>query len=168
MSSACNITTYAPICQERDIISRQRRIIAHAPTGKFLLNSFSIHNYEHIAAAIPDAIKMPQPVVSNSIEVWENAVQQMRQRKSLAQAAAAGQNVDANPRSRASSRAPSRAPTPALPMSNIISEPISAPAPFDRQPVRRRNPQNIIYSQCLILNCYHRIVSLQLSHLPGP
>ncbi|KIN97721.1 hypothetical protein M404DRAFT_98196, partial [Pisolithus tinctorius Marx 270] len=44
------------ICQERSKTTQVQKAIHHEPTRKYLLNTYSIHNYTHIRRALPPSL----------------------------------------------------------------------------------------------------------------
>ncbi|KAF8341167.1 hypothetical protein F5887DRAFT_831565, partial [Amanita rubescens] len=56
-SSNCCQQQELAVLQENIETTRLRKLVQHYPTGKFLLNIFSIHNHEQLTLLIPGHIK---------------------------------------------------------------------------------------------------------------
>ncbi|OBZ77222.1 hypothetical protein A0H81_02596, partial [Grifola frondosa] len=89
-TACCPTTGTARVRQERAETTRMRPQVKHNPEPRYLLNTFSLHNYSTIAAAIPDHLKVRTAVISNVQAVRIRAAQQIRDRK---QGGEAGGNV---------------------------------------------------------------------------
>ena len=79
-SSECKLTA-SPVWQERIQTNRTRSTILHSPTNKFILNAYSIHNYQHILPLIPPQLRNPAPMVPNADEVHRQAAKHIRNKK---------------------------------------------------------------------------------------
>ncbi|KAG1836045.1 hypothetical protein DFJ58DRAFT_670050 [Suillus subalutaceus] len=77
IDSHCTDTAQQPIYQERTITSRSRPIIQHKPTPHYLLNVYSVHNYDYINLVMPDTLCETPLRVTNVAEVRALAVRQM-------------------------------------------------------------------------------------------
>ncbi|KAG1804058.1 uncharacterized protein BJ212DRAFT_1486896 [Suillus subaureus] len=66
-----------PIYQEQTITSHLRPIIQHKPTPHYLLNVYSVHNYDYINLIMPDTLCKTPLRVTNVAEVQALAVWQM-------------------------------------------------------------------------------------------
>ncbi|KAI6008549.1 hypothetical protein EDC04DRAFT_2581982, partial [Pisolithus marmoratus] len=53
IDSKCAGSIYSTVHQERSETMQTWTVICHEPTCKFLLNTYSIHNYTHIIATLP-------------------------------------------------------------------------------------------------------------------
>ncbi|KAG2153502.1 uncharacterized protein EDB93DRAFT_1239739 [Suillus bovinus] len=83
IDSQCTDTLLQPVRQERLETSHMKRIIQHKATPHYFINTYSIHNYNHIHLAIPKMLRESLLRVTNVAEVQEMAVQQMKQKKAL-------------------------------------------------------------------------------------
>lgn len=83
------------MCQERLETSHTKPIIQHKLTPHYFINTYSIHNYDHINLVIPETLRESPLRVTNVAEVREMAVQQMKQKKTLKKSDDAPQ-LDAN------------------------------------------------------------------------
>ncbi|KAI6156015.1 hypothetical protein BKA82DRAFT_4326857 [Pisolithus tinctorius] len=79
-------TTGFAIGWERVLTTRTKPVIRHELTGKYLLNTYSIHNYAFIRTALPSVQK-----------VRSRAVQQVREKKAQHQSNQTPQEVTASP-----------------------------------------------------------------------
>ncbi|KAF8837378.1 hypothetical protein BDN67DRAFT_909323, partial [Paxillus ammoniavirescens] len=57
--SKCTQLVHHTIRQERVLTRQTKPVIRHEPTGKYLLNTYSIHNYAFIHAALPSSLREP-------------------------------------------------------------------------------------------------------------
>lgn len=69
--------------QERSETTKSRRLVNHASTNAYVLNTFSLHNYQHITATIPPAVhvQMNMPYISDHHTVRLHAAKLNRQKK---------------------------------------------------------------------------------------
>ncbi|EGN97197.1 hypothetical protein SERLA73DRAFT_74899 [Serpula lacrymans var. lacrymans S7.3] len=90
-----HIIFYHPVeNKERTRSIRTKAIIRHKNTSRYLLNSFSIHNYEHIYMALPESLRSTPLRITNIEEVQKVAVQQMENTKSANSPSEAAENVE--------------------------------------------------------------------------
>ncbi|KAG1824629.1 uncharacterized protein BJ212DRAFT_1444390 [Suillus subaureus] len=80
INSHCTDTTQQPIYQEWTITSHSRPIIQHKPTPHYLLNVYSVHNYDYINLVMPNTLHKTPLRVTNVTEVRALAVQQMQEK----------------------------------------------------------------------------------------
>ncbi|KAG2367081.1 hypothetical protein BDR07DRAFT_1233016, partial [Suillus spraguei] len=69
IDSQCTDTTQQPIYQEWIVMSRSRPIIQHKPTPHYLLNVYSVHNYDYIHLITPDTLRETPLRVTNVAKV---------------------------------------------------------------------------------------------------
>lgn len=67
--------------QERIQTTRTKPVVDHQPTPHYFLNTYSIHNCDHIRLVIPEALRESPLRVTNPAEVRTLAVQQMKDKK---------------------------------------------------------------------------------------
>ncbi|KAG1797669.1 hypothetical protein EV424DRAFT_1274269, partial [Suillus variegatus] len=82
-NSKCSSVTQKYIQQERLETSKTASIIQHNDTPNYLLNAYSIHNYTHIQAIIPESLReIPCRVLSEDIaNVHSKAARQVGEKK---------------------------------------------------------------------------------------
>ncbi|KAG2142877.1 uncharacterized protein EDB93DRAFT_1088602 [Suillus bovinus] len=56
IDSGCTNTGQQPVYQEWTLTSRSRCIVQHKPTPHYILNVYSIHNYNYICLVTPDTL----------------------------------------------------------------------------------------------------------------
>ncbi|KAG2752138.1 hypothetical protein P692DRAFT_201687974, partial [Suillus brevipes Sb2] len=69
------------VLQEQIQTTRTKPVVDHQPTPHFFLNTYSIHNCDHIRLVIPEALRESPLRVTNPAEVRNLAVQQMKDKK---------------------------------------------------------------------------------------
>ncbi|KAH9941761.1 uncharacterized protein BXZ73DRAFT_41717, partial [Epithele typhae] len=83
--SECNNFENSQVFQERLKSTRTRAVIKHNETNAYILNTHSIHNYDHIRSALPPALRLQldTPCVSEAdvADVRQKAVQNLIARK---------------------------------------------------------------------------------------
>ncbi|KAF8425723.1 hypothetical protein L210DRAFT_3319884, partial [Boletus edulis BED1] len=57
MTACCGSTRAVFEQQERLLSSRTKVLVDHVPTNAYLLNTYSLHNYQWIISAIPISIR---------------------------------------------------------------------------------------------------------------
>ncbi|KAG2089051.1 uncharacterized protein F5147DRAFT_587351 [Suillus discolor] len=80
IDSGCTNTGQQPVYQEQTLTSRSRCIVQHKPTPHYILNAYSIHNYDYIRLVTPDTLHKTPLRVTNVAEVQALAVWQMREK----------------------------------------------------------------------------------------
>ncbi|KAG1800249.1 uncharacterized protein HD556DRAFT_1216040, partial [Suillus plorans] len=81
VDSQCTDTIKEPVRQEWLETSHAKPIIQHKSTLHYFINTYSIHNYNHINLVIPETLHESPLRVTNITEVQEMAIQQMKQKK---------------------------------------------------------------------------------------
>ncbi|KIK76179.1 hypothetical protein PAXRUDRAFT_96144, partial [Paxillus rubicundulus Ve08.2h10] len=56
IDSDCTEVVGSIVQQERAETTQMKLVIRHKPTPKYLLNTYSIHKYAHIYAALPSSL----------------------------------------------------------------------------------------------------------------
>ncbi|KAL6300161.1 hypothetical protein BKA93DRAFT_819596 [Sparassis latifolia] len=77
LMSGCKGLTQAPVRQENTETRKTRTVSNHAETASYVLNTYSLHNHQNIASALPDPLKLWTPIVNNVEEVHVNAAKQI-------------------------------------------------------------------------------------------
>jgi hypothetical protein len=88
-SAGCPDTGTVAIVQERQVTSRTRPAVAHLDDENFVLNTSSLHNYEHIHALLPDRLRGSAYSLSadRALQIREQGSDQVRdQRQQKAEA----------------------------------------------------------------------------------
>ena len=82
-ASDCHKKASKPVFQERLKTLRTREIVDHESTNAYILNTLSIHNYQHILAALPEGLINRKSLLSDAeaLAVRQNAVLAMAQKK---------------------------------------------------------------------------------------
>jgi hypothetical protein len=78
--SRCNQMDVVCEIQERIETTKQVKRISHSATKDFVLNIHSLHNYQHISAALPTELNAPFTFITDANKIRKLAVQQMRKR----------------------------------------------------------------------------------------
>ncbi|KAG2346414.1 hypothetical protein BDR05DRAFT_878375 [Suillus weaverae] len=94
VDSQCTDTISQPVRQEWLETSCTKPIIQHKSTPHYFINAYSIHNYDHIHLALPEALRESPLRVTNAAEVREMAVQHMKQKKASKKSGDAPQQDD--------------------------------------------------------------------------
>jgi hypothetical protein len=83
VDSKCIKLAQIAICQERISTAQTKPVICHEEAPNYFLNTFSIHNYTFIRAALPASLrKTPLRVAPQDVQrVRKQAAQQVRQKK---------------------------------------------------------------------------------------
>jgi hypothetical protein len=83
VDAGCVKLTQIAIRQERTLTARTKPVICHEETPNYFLNTFSIHNYAFIRAALPASLReTPLRVAAQDVQrVRKQAAQQVRQKK---------------------------------------------------------------------------------------
>lgn len=77
----CQALDNQEICQEREITSLTRLVVKHTDDNHFIVNVHSLHNYQHIAAAIPLQLRQPTFHVDDEMALHNLASAQVRDKK---------------------------------------------------------------------------------------
>lgn len=100
-TSRCTQTQQIHQRQERSESAKLQTSIVHASTPNYILNTYSLHNYQHILPTIPSHLRITAPRIANPEEVRKQAVKQMRDKKAAAKAPAGtildGVGIDPSP-----------------------------------------------------------------------
>ena len=84
IASGCNKFRSVQVVQERIKTSQVRSVASHEASNHFVLNAHSLHNYQHIKAAVPPHLRRQQEPEPNDLEVTQLrkvAAGQVRQMK---------------------------------------------------------------------------------------
>ena len=111
VTSQCTRTQQTRQRQERTESAKLQTSIVHSSTPNYILNAYSLHNYQHILSTIPSQLRITAPRIANPEEVRKQAAKQLRDKKAAAGTISDGVGID-----------------PSLP-------PASTPA-FDRNPLK--------------------------------
>ncbi|KAH7903919.1 hypothetical protein BJ138DRAFT_968253, partial [Hygrophoropsis aurantiaca] len=57
IDSKCQDTQERPVLQERHLTTVTTSVLKHQPTNSYFLNLYSLHNYEHLAAVVPENLQ---------------------------------------------------------------------------------------------------------------
>jgi hypothetical protein len=87
-TSRCTQTQQTHQRQERSESAKLQTSIVHASTPNYILNTYSLHNYQHILPTIPSHLCITAPRIANPKEVRKQAVKQLRNKKAAAKAPA--------------------------------------------------------------------------------
>lgn len=83
-TSGCRSVSEAPVRQENTETRKRRHLIQHKANFLYVLNTFSLHNHQLIATAVPSPLQLRIPVISNVQLVREDAAASVQQKKSAA------------------------------------------------------------------------------------
>ncbi|KAI6029918.1 hypothetical protein BKA83DRAFT_4030647, partial [Pisolithus microcarpus] len=83
MDSKCIMLTPRATLQERVLTTRTKPVVHHEETPNYILNTFSIHNYAFIRAALPASLQeTPLRVTAQNVQkVRSQAAQQIQQKR---------------------------------------------------------------------------------------
>lgn len=70
-----------PVKQERQDSQVMRRLVDHQPTGRFIVNINSLHNYKHIAAVVPQHLRGNSIQFDDIAQLRDDAAHAMRSAK---------------------------------------------------------------------------------------
>lgn len=94
VTSQCTHTQQTRQRQERSESAKLRTSIVHASAPNYILNAYSLHNYQHILSTIPSQLRITAPRIANPEEIRKQAVKQMRDKKTAAKAPAGTSILD--------------------------------------------------------------------------
>lgn len=80
-SSGCTSLAQVHVRQENAETRKTRAVVDHVATDSYVLNTFSLHNHQLIASAIPTPLLTRRPVVTAVQQVREYAAKLIRQKK---------------------------------------------------------------------------------------
>lgn len=78
LDAKCTDLSTKHLWQERIQTDRTTSIVEHQPSPEYLLNTFSIHNYQHIHSVLPEFLRETPLRVADPSAVRKTAVQQMQ------------------------------------------------------------------------------------------
>jgi hypothetical protein len=78
----CNETNFVHTRQEYLETTKLKKKVTHTQGNKYIVNGYSLHNYQHISAAIPLDLRASFVFVPNSDEIRRAASKQVRKKDS--------------------------------------------------------------------------------------
>jgi hypothetical protein len=83
--SACENLQPVPVLQERLTTAQMRSVLSHRATKDYILNVFSLHNYQHIKATVPAHLQTQPPDLDHADvdQLWKTAAAQIRALKKI-------------------------------------------------------------------------------------
>jgi hypothetical protein len=77
LTGKCDQTDFVRICQERIETIKISTKIVHSLTNQYVLNVYSIHNYQYIHSTMPSALQIRHGLIENASEILRKATFQM-------------------------------------------------------------------------------------------
>jgi len=94
VTSQCTRTQQTHQHQERTESAKLQTSIVHSSTPNYILNAYSLYNYQHILSTIPSQLRITALQIANPKEVCKQATKQLHDKKAAVGTISDGVGID--------------------------------------------------------------------------